>query len=235
MKGLLLMITLLWLGTAPAGAQNPVLEAFTQKSITNLQGITASYFKHLPFNKNFSTFLREIIADPDLQYKVEQRRTDSTFFYFSGTYSRHNPFIYRPSTIKLIIAEAEFRASDTSAHVDTVVYCQLVVTSDSSTRSEAFVQKEYNRLLRKCTPRFTYDTYGLGAVNSAQKGQVAHCFYAPFAVSPLTVAWGRNEATREYVFSISLRMKVQANRAGMVTLPYEPLSMHPESLFKAVQ
>lgn len=223
MTRLLLMITLLWVGTTTARAQNPALYYSYRMGLTLLQDITKPYFKTVPYDKLFSSFLHEVLNDPDLQGKVVKPRTDSTFFYTSGTYKRFNSLIYRPTTLKLIVTEALFSASDTSSHVDTVIYCQLLVTTDTTARSEQFVKKEYSRLLRKYDRKFTYDTYPLGAPNGANRGEVAHCFIAPFVVSPLTVAWGRNEATREYVFSISLRMKVQENWAGMVTLPHEPI------------
>lgn len=217
------MITLLWMGAAPAGAQNPVLEITHQMSITTLQQLTAPYFKTLPYNKSFSSFLREVMSDPDLQDVEVNRRTDSTFFYVSGTYRRYNPFIYRPTTVKVIIAEAEFSDSDTSNYKDTVVYYQLLVTTDSTPQSRQFVEKEYNRLLRKGGRNFSHKTYAPRLENNASEGAITHSFSPPFNVSPLTLAWGREADTRLYAFSLTLLMKVKENRAGMVTLPQESI------------
>jgi hypothetical protein len=223
MRGLLLIVACFCLGTLQAGAQNTMLQAVNEASITTLQDLTASYFKSTPYNKSFSGFLQEIMNDPDLQDKVINRRTDSTFFYISGTYRRFNPFIHRPTILKLIVAESEFTDSDTSSYKDTVMYCQLLVTIDTTGKSGQFVKKEYNRLLRKAGRAFTHQTYALGQENSANKGEITNSFITPFAVSPLTIAWGRHEATHEYVLSISLRLKVTENRAAMVTLLNEPI------------
>jgi hypothetical protein len=223
MKGLLLMTALLWLGRLSAGAQNILLEATSIHGTTILQELAAPYFKTVPYNKSFSAFLQEVINDPELQDKKVSRRTDTTFFYVSGVYQRYNPFLYRPTKVKLIIAESEFTYSDTSQYRDTVVYYQMVVTTDTTEKAKQFVQKEYNRLLRKAGRSFTHQTYGLGQNNSAEEGEITNSFIAPFAVSPLTFAWGRETTTHEYAFSLSFRMKVNENRAGMVTLPQEPI------------
>jgi hypothetical protein len=223
MKALLLMITLLWLGASPAGAQNVLLEASSQMSLTTLQDLAAPYFKTIPYHKSFSAFLQEVINDPDLQDKEVHRRTDSTFFHVSGNYQRFNPFIYRPTKVKVIIAESEFSYNDTTSYTDTVVYYQLLVTTDTTEKGKQFVQKEYNRLLRKAGRTFTHQTYALGKETSAAEGELTNSFIAPFAVSPLTIAWGREATTQHYAFSFSLCMKVNENRAGMVTLPQEPI------------
>lgn len=222
MKGLLLLACLC-LGHASLSAQTAILEVTNNMSAATLQNVAASYFKTAPYNKDFSQFLQELIADPDLQNKQVSRRTDSTFFFVSGTYKRYNPFIYRPTTVKISVAEAEFSDSDSSSYRDTVVYYQMIVTADSTAQGEQFVKKEYQRLLRKHDKKFTYAHYPLDKSNTASKGEVAICFMELFAVSPLTVAWGREEASRNFAFSLTLRLKVRENRAEIVTLPHEPI------------
>lgn len=221
MNRLLLLLACLLVGVAPLQAQDPVLKELNSRSVAAVQSITGTYFKTLPYQKPFSRFLQELLADSDLQDKVVNQRTDSTFFYFSGTYKRFNSFIYRPTTLKLIVAESEFAPSDTSSYKDTVVYCQLLVTADTTERGRDFVKKEYSRLLRKSTPEFYHSSYALGSQSNAHSGELSHCFIQPFAVAPLTIAWARNKDTREYTLSISLAMKVKANEAGMITLPQE--------------
>ena len=222
MKGLLLFACIC-LAKTLLMAQTAVLEVSNNQSIATLQTVAAPYFKTVPFNKSFSQFLQELINDPDLQQKEVSRRTDSTFFFAGGTYKRFNPFLYRPTTVKITVAEAEFSESDSSSYRDTVVYYQLIVTADSTSQGEQFVKKEYQRLLRKHDKKFTYSAYPLYKDKPAGKGDVAICFMDLFAVSPLTVAWGREEGSRNFAFSISFRMKVQENRATMVTLPQEPI------------
>lgn len=222
MKGLLLFACIC-LGKVSLMAQTAILEATNSMSVTTLENIATSYFKSVPYNKDFSQFLKELMTDPDLQDKQLSRRTDSTFFFVSGTYKRFNPFIYRPTTVKITVVEAEFSDSDTSSYRDTVMYYQLIVSTDSTAQSEQFVKKEYQRLLRKHDKKFTFSTYPLQKDNTASKGEVSICFMDVFAVSPLTVAWGREETTSNYAFSLTFRMKVRENRATMVTLPHEPI------------
>lgn len=223
MKGMLLMFALLWLGTPPAGAQNIARQVSNARSINALQDLAAPYFKTHPYNKSFSVFLQDLLNDPDLQDKVVNRRTDSTFFYIGGTYQRHNPFVYRPTTVKLVIAESEFTDSDTSRYRDTVVYCQLLVMADSTEKARQFVQKEYSRLLRKASRSFTHKSYTMSQADRVAEGEVTNSFISPFAVSPLTLGWGREAASRAYIFSVTLLLKVNGNWAEMVTLPQEPI------------
>ncbi|HEY1115052.1 MAG TPA: hypothetical protein VGE66_15890 [Chitinophagaceae bacterium] len=223
MKGLLLMISFLWLDTPPAGAQNIARYVSNARSINALGDLAAPYFKTHPYNKSFSVFLQDVLNDPDLQKKVVNRRTDSTFFFVSGTYQRYNPFVYRPTSVRLAIAESEFTDSDTSCYRDTVVYCQLLVTADSTEKARQFVQKEYSRLLRKASRFFTHKSYTMSRANRVAEGEVTDSFISPFAVSPLTIGWGREAATRAYIFSVTLLLKVNGNWAEMVTLPQEPI------------
>jgi hypothetical protein len=222
MKGLLLFACLT-LGRVTLVAQTTLLEGTNNISITTLEGIAAPYFKSVPYGKSFSSFLQDFLNDPDLQQKVFDRRTDSSLFFASGTYKRHNPFIYRPTTLKLTIAESELAYNDSTHYRDTVLSCHLLVTTDTTSRAEGFVKKEYNRLLRKTANRFTQSTFELDKENGLAKGAATNCFIAPYAVSPLTIAWGRKEATREYVFYISLFFKVKGNKAEMITLPNESI------------
>lgn len=223
MKGLLLMFALLWLGTSPAGAQNIARYVSNARSINVLQDLAAPYFKTHPYNKSFSVFLQDVLNDPDLQDKVVSRRTDSSFFFLSGTYQRYNPFVYRPTSVKLVIAESEFTDSDTSHYRDTVVYCQLIVKADSTEKARQLVTKEYSRLLRKASRSFTHKSYTISQVNRVTEGEVTNSFISPFAVSPLTIGWGREAATRTYTFSVTLLLKVNGNWAEMVILPQEPI------------
>jgi hypothetical protein len=225
MKKLLLVWLALTATAFGVMAQNAVLEMTSNVGVANLQQVAQPYFKLDPYKNSFSQFLQEFINDPDLQYKVLNKRTDSTFFFASGTYKRFNPFIYRPTTLKVAVIESEFSDSDTSSYRDTVLYYQLLVTTDSTAQSEQFVKKEYNRLLRKHDDKFTFNTQPLNEANSAQKGEIAIGFFNLFAVSPITIAWGRELASRNYVFSLTLRMKVQENRATLVTLPQEPIRL----------
>ena len=225
MKTLLLMLALLCLGTPPAGAQNIFLEVTTERSLSALQELAAPYFKTLPYHKSFSSFLQDVINDPDLQQKVVNRRTDTTFFYVSGTYKRYNPFVYRPTQVKLVIAESEYAYSDTSSYRDTVVYYQLIVTADTSEKAKQFAKKEYGRVLRKASRSFTHESHSLNQRKSVAEGELTNSFIHPFAVSPVAIGWGREASTRAYVFSLTLCLKVNENRAGMVTLPQEPIRM----------
>ena len=223
MKKLLLVCLALWATGFGVSGQNAVFEMTSNLGVATLQQVAAPYIKLDPYKNSFSQFLQEFINDPDLQYKVLNKRTDSTFFFASGTYKRFNPFIYRPSSLKVAIIESEFSDSDTSSYRDTVVYYQLLVTADTTAQSEQFVKKEYSRLLRKHNDKFTFNIQPLNDTNNAQKGEIAIGFFNLFAVSPITIAWGRELASRNYVFSLTLRMKVQGNRATLVTLPQEPI------------
>src|ERR1043165_2335142 len=79
-------------------------KSFSQDAI---QAISKNYFRAHPFDSKFSTFILNLQRDPWLTINEFYRRTDSTFFYLSGTYKNFNPFRFTPTELKLIVAEEE--------------------------------------------------------------------------------------------------------------------------------
>ena len=59
-----------------------------QKSIIQ---IAKNHFRSNPFDREFSQFLNHLMNDPTIGNKKILKRTDTSFFYFSGEYSDYNP------------------------------------------------------------------------------------------------------------------------------------------------
>ena len=72
-----------------------------------LQSILKTYFRTHPFDMRFSSFIATLQQDPWFTIETYGRRTDTSFFYITGTYKNFNPFHYAPKELRLILAEEE--------------------------------------------------------------------------------------------------------------------------------
>jgi hypothetical protein len=95
--------------------------AYGQSSVFK---ITKEYFRSDPFQKEFSSFLKHLLNDPSLTNKVIEKRTDTSLFYFQGTYTSHNPFFFKPERVEVILAESMVELD--SLIIDTIYVYQLL-------------------------------------------------------------------------------------------------------------
>lgn len=190
-------------------------------SQTPVQSISKTYFRNHPFDSKFSTFLLNAQKDPWLIISEFHRRTDSTFFYLSGTYKNFNPFRYTPAELKLIVAEEEIVYSDSLQTHDTIMNLQLIGVIDTNPESGKLVQKEFKRFHQSQARRFDDMVYKSLGGNGSVTGEIYNYFIAPFSVAPVTIAWGLMPNTKEYTFTITIRFKVTENQAAYITQPGE--------------
>jgi len=184
-----------------------------------LEPVLKSYFRTHPFDTRFSSFIISLQQDPWFTIKDYNRRTDSTFFFLSGTYKNFNPFHFQPKEVKLIVAEQEFVHSDSLQTLDTIINIQLLGIADTNILSQPLIAKEYSRFFRKYSPGFWKSTYEKGEQGNKIASEVSNLFVFPFLISPITVAWGHMPVTKEYVFTITLRCKVKQNIADLILTP----------------
>src|SRR5689334_14191565 len=119
-----------------------IFESYSQSP---LQSVAKSYFRTHPFNSKFSTFILNLQRDPWLTITEFNRRTDSTFFYLTGTYKNFNPLHFSPTELKLIVAEEEIIYSDSLQTRDTIMNLQLIGMIDTNTTSMKLVEKEFRK------------------------------------------------------------------------------------------
>ena len=204
-----LIVSLLLITSVHGFAQSP------------LQTIAKIYFRNHPFDSKFSTFILNMQRDPWLTLSEFHRRTDSSFFFLSGTYKNFNPFRYTPSELKITLAEQEIIYSDSLQTHDTIMNLQLIGVIDTNAASGKLVEKEFKRFHQSQSRRFDDLIHKSLGAKGAVTGEIYNYFISPFSVAPVTIAWGLMPITRQYTFTITIRFKVMENVAVYITQPGE--------------
>jgi hypothetical protein len=204
-----LLPVLILLIASVASAQSPI------------DPILKNYFRVHPFDITFSSFIKSLQQDPWFTIDTYDRRTDSTFFFLTGTYKNFNPYKYGAKEIRLIVVEDQFVHIDSLKTLDTIITLQLMGIADSANANESVVSKEYIRFTKKYGPGFWKSSYEKAERKNKTVAEISNFFIYPYAISPLTIAWGQLSDTKEYSFTITIRFKLKENNATMVLMPDE--------------
>ena len=201
--------------TCGVDAQNP-LDAGDP-----LGPVLKKYFRTHPFDMNFSSFINSLKSDPWFTIESYDRRTDSAFFYLTGTYNNFNPFRYPAKEIRLIIAEGLYVHTDSLKTLDTIITIQLLGVTDSGLSNQALVTKEFQRFKRNYAEGFWRTNYNKIERGNEILAEVYNYFIYPYSISPVSSAWGKMPDTGQYTFTITLRCKVKQNMAAFILTPAE--------------
>lgn len=195
-----------------------ILIFFSIKGIAQdpILSVTKTYFRAHPFDMKFSNFIRSLQADPWFTIENYERRTDSSFFYLSGTYKNFNPFKFEPTEIRLVIAENEMLYEDSLQSRDTVINLQLIGTTDTGETGFKQVEKEYKRFNNNQSRKFYDNHYSNIQKNGVIEAEIMNYFVFPFTISPITAAWGKMTASQKFVFTITIRFIVKENVAELI-------------------
>lgn len=178
--------------------------------------IAKTYFRSNPYNIRFSTFLNHLVNDPTLSNKTLTKRTDTSFFFFKGDYSGHNPFGFKANRTEVRLAETEMEVGDSASTVDTLLLYQVLGYSYGNEGTEA-VKKEFSKFDRKYGKKFLQQDAEIKK-NDQTIGSVRNYFVLVTPFSPISIAWARLDDFQS-VFSVTVRIKVVENTA---TLPVPP-------------
>ena len=194
----------------------------TSYSQNPLQSLLKTYFRTHPFDMRFSSFIASLQQDPWFTIETYSRRTDTSFFYLTGTYKNFNPFHYPPKELRLVLAEEEIIHTDSLKTHDTIMNLQLLGISDTGAANSKLVEREFKRFHKNQTDRFssnTYDTFE--EKNGRITAEIYNYFVFPFSIAPITIAWGILPDTNKYAFTITIRFKVKENIATYIVSPGE--------------
>src|SRR6186713_32779 len=108
-----------------------------------IQPILKNYFRSHPFDMKFSSFIATLQQDPWFTIETYSRRTDTAFFYLTGTYKNFNPFHYPPKELRLVLAEEEIIHTDSLKTHDTIMNLQLLGISDTGAVNSKLVEREF--------------------------------------------------------------------------------------------
>ena len=189
---------------------------FGTKAQPPLQSVFKTYFRTHPFDMKFSSFVTSLQQDPWFSVEAYDRRTDSNFFFLTGTYKNFNPFRYVAKELRLVVAEEKITHADSLTTRDTVVNLQLMGVTDTGIINRKIVEKEFKRFHSSQGGHFstyTHETF-------RDIGEAYNYFVSPFSISPVTIAWGRLE-TNQYTFTITIRFKLKENSATYIVAPGE--------------
>jgi len=197
-----------------------ILIASTSYSQNPLQSLLKTYFRTHPFDMKFSSFIASLQQDPWFTVETYSRRTDSSFFYLTGTYKNFNPFHYPPKELRLVLAEEEIIHTDSLKTHDTIMNLQLLGIVDNSGVNSKLVEKEFTRFHKNQVNRFssyTHDSYE--KKDGSITAEINNYFVSPYSIAPVTLAWGILPDTNQYAFTITIRFKVKENIATYIVIP----------------
>ena len=135
-----------------------IVLANTGYSQNPIQPILKNYFRTHPFDMKFSSFIASLQQDPWFTIDTYSRRTDTAFFFLTGTYKNFNPFRFAPTELRLIVAEEEIVHNDSLKTHDTIMNLQLLAISDSNEINSKLVEKEFRRFHNNQADRFSSNT-----------------------------------------------------------------------------
>ena len=178
-----------------------------------LRSFTKNYFRSDPLYGSFSGFLTHLINDPDIDNKIIRKKTDTSFYHFSGVYKKNNPFGFIPKQIKILLEETSIDYDDSLHTTDTIFVYQMIAYVNDDNKSVREIKKEFDKIHRQYNRRF-YETKYLDQKKEDEITMAAyHFFVITNWIAPLTVAWGKLESSHEVVLNITLRIKMSANKA----------------------
>jgi hypothetical protein len=186
---------------------------FSSSAQDGLYQFTNSYFKPNPFQGEFSSFLKKLTTDVSLKDTRISPRTDSSLFFFVGTYKNHNPFFFIPKRIDVLLEEMAIKYADTATVTDTVLVYELMAFTEGDKKGIQEVKKEFEKIHRQYNKKFVQSNF-IPLQNDKVTEGGAHNYFSAFsALAPLTVSWGRLKSTNETVLNITLRFKKIENQA----------------------
>jgi len=199
-----------------------ILMVSTAYSQGPLQSVLKNYFRTHPFDMKFSSFINSLQKDPWFTIETYSRRTDTTFFYLTGTYKNFNPFRYTPNELRLVVAEEEIIHIDSLKTHDTIMNLQLMGIADSGAINSKLVEKEFKRFHNNQADRFSSNRYNIHEEKDGRvTAEIYNFFVFPFSIAPVTIAWGILPETNQYSFTITIRFKVKENVANYIVSPNE--------------
>jgi hypothetical protein len=191
--------------------------SFSQETISK---ITHSYFRSDPFGSAFSSFINHLLNDPSLTDKILDKKTDTSLFYFQGTYTNHNPFFFKPVKVEVILAETALELD--SLHTDTIYTYQLLAYNNDTKEGVQELKREFEKIYRRYKGSFSTSKYTESAAGSETNG-ATYNFFDPFhAVSPFALTWFGPDENREICLILTIRMKISNNEAVLPVPFYAP-------------
>ena len=191
--------------------------SFSQEIIPK---ITKSYFRSDPFGGEFSSFMTHLLKDPSITNKILEKRTDSSLFYFEGTYNAFNPFFFKPKRVEIILTEL---AIDLDSLVrDTIYTYQLLAYNNDTKEGTEELRKEFDKIFRRYKSSFFKNTFAEPPPENKLRGITYNFFDRMHAVAPFSLSWFGPDEKKEMCLILTIRMDTYNNRAILPVPFYAP-------------
>jgi len=187
-----------------------------------LQLFTHTYFRSDPFLGQFSAFMNHLTKDPAIEDKQIKLRTDTSFFSFTGLFTKYNPFSFKPAKLEISLEEMPVHYSDSLPVGDTLLIYQLTAYAEASENGEKEIKKEFEKINRRYAKRFFDSNYKEFKQEGVVSGGMHNYFVPMHGVAPLSVTWGILAGTKQPVLNITIRMKTSDNYAVLPVPLYNP-------------
>jgi len=183
--------------------------------------ITQTYFRSDPFGKEFSSFVSHLLNDPTLTNKITEKKTDSTLFFFQGTYTTHNPFFFKPKRVEVILTETPVKLD--SLTTDTIYTYQLLAYNNDTKEGVQELKKEFEKICRRYKGGFFKSTFTENPWESKSGSGGMYIFFDRFhAVAPFVLGWGGPDENKEMCLILTIRMDTYNNQAILPVPFYAP-------------
>jgi len=188
------------------------IHAYDTHSQQPVHRVSKSYFRSDPFSTSFGAFVQHLLNDPAITGKKVERKTDSTFFSFEGTYSSFNPFFSKPDKIDVVLIEFSTSVND-SLPPDTLYSYQLIAFYADDKDGEKTVKKEFERIDKRIKSYFagsnTEDNPG------GVEGKLYNYFVPYHLLAPFSLGWYRHVESKQLYLVLTLRLKPIENETQM--------------------
>jgi hypothetical protein len=175
--------------------------------------IAKMYYRSNPFENEFSQFLNHLMNDPALLNKTIHKKTDSTLFFLEGNYTSHNPFFFKASHTKIILAEKEDATNDSLQYIQTTFIYQLIAYSSPGEEGIKDVREEFEKFCRHYKKKFEGENYKELKTGKEQAGEIRDYSLKYIGLYPLTVAWATSKEHNDNIFALTIRFRVFENQA----------------------
>jgi len=181
--------------------------------------ISKSYFRSDPFRSDFSAFMKHLLNDPFIKDKVVEKRTDSSLFYFGGTYTKDifNPFFFKPKRMEVALSEVPVKLDSTLT--DTIFVYELFAYADNNKEGKDEITKEFDKILKRYKNNFAKNDHLENPPGTKLQGGTYNFFDRYHAVSPFALSLYGPTENKEMCLILTIRMDTYNNLA-MLAAPY---------------
>jgi hypothetical protein len=171
--------------------------------------MTKHYHRSDPFLTSFSDFVAHLTNDPTLKNTRVDKRTDSTRYFFEGSYSLHNPFSFKTDSVRVVLSEREEMLDWHGRLVPLYTY-QLIAYAKPGEEGLTSIKKEFKQFKRRYYINFEIEKLHQISDSTNATGEIMEFYKSSF--SAFRTAWISTNAN-ENIFVLTLQFSVRDNWA----------------------